>query len=243
VNFPLFLVPGKFGKFGKFDLGQAGVAATTVRSSGWVSARVRVAWAIQISAVGNLTMIAACWLPSPVASTSAQSSPEAVPAAECLVAPRTRQEIAALLADPDTATPAATTAGQTLPPGEPVAAETAAAMEQIIRMWLACQNAGEPLRAWSLFSDGYLFRLLSRQGGLSGEAYRELATPAPVATAAAVVLAVEGERRLPDGRFGAMVTVSYPSVPMPKRFFFYFTQGDGRLQIDGILGEISFSVP
>ena len=243
MNFPLFLVPGKFGKFGKFDSGQAGVAATTARSSSWVSAKVRVARAIQISAVGSLTMIAACWLPSPAASSSAQGSPEAFPAEACLVASRTRQEIAALLADPDTATPAATTAGQTLPPGEPVVAETAKAMEQVVQMWLACQNAGEPLRAWSLFSDGYLFRLLSRQGGLSGEAYRDLATPAPVATEAAVILAIEGQRRLPDGRFGATVTVSYTSVPMPKRFFFYFTQVDNRLLIDGILGEISFSVP
>jgi hypothetical protein len=193
--------------------------------------------------MGSLTMIAACWLPGTVASSSAQSSPETFPPEACLVAPRTRQEIVALLADPDTATPAATTAGQTLPPGEPVAAETAAAIEQVIRMWLACQNAGEPLRAWSLFSDGYLFRLLSRQGGLSGEAYRDLATPAPVAAEAAVILAIEGQRRLPDGRFGATVTVSYPSVPMPKRFFFYFTQVDDHLLIDGILGEISFSVP
>ena len=45
------------------------------------------------------------------------------------------------------------------------------------------------------------------------------------------------------GAIGATVTVSYPSVPMPKRFFFFFTQTDGRLLIDGILGEISFSVP
>jgi len=37
--------------------------------------------------------------------------------------------------------------------------------------------------------------------------------------------------------------VSYPSVPMPKRFFFYFTQVNDRLLIDGILGEISFSIP
>jgi hypothetical protein len=159
------------------------------------------------------------------------------------VAPRSRQEIAVLLADPNTATPVATTSGQTLPAGEPVAADTARAVEKVVLTWLACQNAGEPLRAWSLFSDGYLFRLLSRQGGLSGEAYRGLATPAPVATEAAVVLAIEGERLLPDGRCGATVTVSYPSVPMPKRFFFYFTQVDGRLLIDGILGEISFSVP
>ena len=188
-------------------------------------------------------VIAACWLPDAVAGFSAQSSPEAAPAEACLIAPRTRQEIVVLLADPSIATPAATTAGQTLPAGEPVNTETAAAMEQVVQMWLACQNAGEPLRAWSLFSDGYLFRLLSRQGGLSGEAYRELATPAPVVDEAAVVLAFEGERLLPDGRLGATVTLRYPSVPMPKRFFFYFTQVGDRLLIDGILGEISFSVP
>jgi len=188
-------------------------------------------------------VVAAWWLPGAVAGAGGQSSPEAVPVQHCIVAPRTRQQIAVLLADPDIATPAATTAGQTLPAGEPVAGETAAAMEQVVQMWLACQNAGEPLRAWSLFSDGYLFRLLSRQSGLTGEAYRELATPAPVASEAAVVLAIEGERLLPDGRYGATVTVSYPSVPMPKRFFFFFTQVDGRLLIDGIFGEISFSVP
>ena len=45
------------------------------------------------------------------------------------------------------------------------------------------------------------------------------------------------------GASGQRSPSSYPSVPMPKRFFFYFTQVDGRLLIDGILGEISFSVP
>jgi hypothetical protein len=200
--------------------------------------------ALQIAtAVGLVAAIATWRLPGGMGGADAQSSPEAVPVRECIVAPRTREEIAALLTDPNTATPAATTAGQTLPAGEPVAAGTAAAMGQVVQMWLACQNAGEPLRAWSLFSDGYLFRLLSRQGGVSDVAIGALATPAPVAAEAAEVLAIEGERLLPDGRFGATVTISYPSVPIPKRFFFYFTQLDGRLLIDGILGEISFSVP
>ena len=195
------------------------------------------------AAISLAAVITAWWLPGAVAGVIAQSSPEAVPAEDCAVAPRTRQEIAELLADPNTATPAATTGGQTLPAGEPVAAETAAAMEQVVQMWLACQNAGEPLRTWSLFSDGYLFRLLSRQGGLSGEAYRGPATPAPVAAVFAVVLAIEGERLLPDGRLGATVTLEYPSVPTPKRFFFFFAEIGDRLVIDGILGEISFSVP
>jgi hypothetical protein len=243
VNFRLFLVLQKFRKFRKFESGEAELTAAAAGTSAGASAAVRVTRAWQISDAISLIVIAAWWLPGALAVTSAQSSPEAIPAEACIVAPRTRQEIAALLANPNTATPAATTAGQTLPAGEPVAAETASAMDQVVQMWLACQNAGEPLRAWSLFSDGYLFRLLSRQGGLSGEAYRALATPAPVAAEATIILAIEGERLLPDGRFGATVTVSYPSVPMPKRFFFFFTQVGGRLLIDGILGEISFSVP
>jgi len=149
----------------------------------------------------------------------------------------------ALLAGPQIATPAATTDGQTLPTGAPADADVATTLTRVVQIWLACQNAGEPLRAWSLLSDGYLYRLLSRQGGVSGEAFRALATPAPVADEAAVVSAIEGERLLPDGRYGATVTIEYPSVPMPKRFFFFFTMIDGRLVIDGILGEISFAVP
>ncbi|MGH2613823.1 MAG: hypothetical protein ACRDJC_01165, partial [Thermomicrobiales bacterium] len=156
--------------------------------------------------------------------------------------PRSREEIAVLLADPGIATPAATTAGQTLPTGAPVDVETATAMEKIVRQWLACQNAGEPLRAWALFSDGYLYRLLSRQGlpeGLNTAA----ATPDPEPDGGADLLQIRGQRVLADGRFGATVTIAYPSVPMPKTFFFYFTEIGDRLVIDGILGEISFSVP
>ncbi len=116
-------------------------------------------------------------------------------------------------------------------------------MASVIRLWLACQNAGEQLRAWSLFSDGYLYRLLSRQGGLTEASYTALATPTPSSSDPAVVMAIESERVLPDGRLGATVMLGYPSIPMPKRFFFYFTRTGDHLLIDGILGEISFSVP
>jgi len=177
----------------------------------------------------------------PVLSTPA--TPNSNLTLGCDVPARTPDEVTALLAGPEIATPAATTGGETLPAGTPADADIAATMKRLVNLWLACQNAGEPLRAWSLFSDGYLYRLLSRQGGLSGEAYRALATPAPVADETAVVSGIEGERLLPDGRYGATVTIEYPSVPMPKRFFFFFTKIDARLVIDGILGEISFSVP
>jgi hypothetical protein len=176
-----------------------------------------------------------------VASQDAPT-PSATPSSVCEVAPRSHEEIAVLLADPDVATPPATTAGQTIPTGVPVNAETAAAMEQIVRQWLACQNAGEPLRAWALFSDGYLYRLLSRQG-MPDIVDAALATSGANANGRAQLAEIHGQRMLPDGRYGATVTIAYPSVPMPKTFFFYFAEIEDRLVIDGILGEISFSVP
>jgi hypothetical protein len=200
----------------------------------WIRTR---RFALTAAAVAQISVFTA----DPV--LSAPTTPSSVPTPVCDVPARSLDDITALLAASAVATPAATTGGQTLPKGVPADAEKAIAMERVVHLWLTCQNAGEPLRAWSLFSDGYLFRLLSRQGGLSSDVHRVLATPAPAAAELAVVLAIEGERLLPDGRFGATVTLEYPSVPMPKRFFFYFTQVDGRLLIDGILGEISFSVP
>ena len=176
-----------------------------------------------------------------LAGVLAAASP--VPALGCDAPARTYDEIAGLLAESGVATPAATTGGQTLPQGVPAGATSSAAMERVVRLWLACQNTGEPLRAWSLFSDGYLYRLLSRQEVISAGAYREMATPTMAAAEASTLVEIEGHRILPDGRYGATVVIAYPSVPTPKRFFFYFTEVDGQLLIDGILGEISFSVP
>jgi hypothetical protein len=160
-----------------------------------------------------------------------------------MVAPRSPAAIAGLLAGPAIATPAATTGGTTLPPGEPVDAATRQAIADVVHHWLACENAGEPLRAWALFSDGYLYRLLSRQVGTTEKSLAALATPAPLAEATSALQEIRGERLLPDGRLGATVVITYRSVPMPKTFFFVFTRSGDRLLIDGILGEISFSVP
>ena len=187
--------------------------------------------------------LASVWASTAGPVLSAPATPSSIPTPACDLPARTPDEITALLAANGVATPAATTGGQTISTGVPADAEMTATMERMAHLWLACQNAGEPLRAWSLFSDGYLYRLLLRQGGSAAEALRALATPAPVAEEAARVVAIEGARLLPDGRYGATVTIEYPSVPMPKRFFFFFTQVDDRLLVDGILGEISFSVP
>ena len=158
--------------------------------------------------------------------------------------PRALADVTRLLASERVATPAATSGGKTVPTGTPADSAEAAAIEQTVRDWLGCENAGQPLRAWALFSDGYLYRLLSRLNVTDGQALAAAAAPnAADAAGGAALVSIRGQRELPDGRLGATVTIAYPSVPMPKTFFFTFTQLDGRLLIDGILGEISFSVP
>lgn len=175
-------------------------------------------------------------LPRPPATPAADSAPL------CDIVPRSAAEITALLATPAIATPAATTGGRTLPEGIPLSAETTAAIETVVRTWLACQNAAQPLHAWALFSDGYLYRLLIRQG-MPVDIAPAPSTPETNSDGGAVLLEIRDTRELPDGRFGATLVIAYPAVPMPKTFFFTFIEADGRLLIDGILGEISFAVP
>lgn len=194
------------------------------------------------SVVGMLFLPWLVWSAGAIV-VAAPATPAASLVQECTTSARSREDLTTTLADSRIATPVATTSGQTLPKGIPASPEDAMAMEETVRAWLACQNAGEPLRAWALFSDGYLHRLLTRQGGLTLEGYQSLATPSPSTSDPAMLKNVERPRELPDGRLGATVTIVYPSVPMPKTFFFFFTGKDGRLMIDGILGEISFSVP
>jgi hypothetical protein len=116
-------------------------------------------------------------------------------------------------------------------------------MRALIEQWLACQNEGKLFSAWSLFSDAYLYRLISRQPTITETLYDDWATPQPTESATAALLEISGERQLSDGRLGATVRISYASIPMPKQFFFYFVEQDETLLIDSILGEISFSVP
>jgi hypothetical protein len=144
---------------------------------------------------------------------------------------------------PPEATPLATTAGQTLEGGTPASATERRAMRKLVEEWLACQNEGRLFSAWALFSDAYLYRLISRQPALTESLYEKWATPQPTDMPTSSLLEISGERRLDDGRLGATVRISYASVPMPKQFFFYFVEQDRALLIDSILGEISFSVP
>lgn len=184
-------------------------------------------------------------LPGLGAAQPATPAATPLPAVACVAPARSEADLNALFAAPaDTATPATERPDGTVLGGTPADAATAAALTATVSGWLACQNAGEPLRAWSLFTDRYLRHLLDRQGGLGIVTWGSLATPNPAAPDRfAQITDVRDARTLPDGRAGATVTLTYPSVPMPKHFFFVFERVGGTWLIDGILGEISFEVP
>jgi hypothetical protein len=162
---------------------------------------------------------------------------------QCDVAPRSYANITSLLGSPPEVTPPATTGGETLESGTQASGTDRQEMRAVIDEWLACQNEGRLFSAWALFSDAYLYRLISRQPPMTEAFYEDWAMPQPLESATAHLLEISGERRLSDGRLGATVRISYTSIPMPKQFFFYFTEQEETLLIDSILGEISFSVP
>ena len=118
-------------------------------------------------------------------------------------------------------------------------------MQKAIDRFVACGNAGEPLRVYALYSDAYLLSLLSRERPLLDQSrYDALATPiAATPGQQATVTLIEGGRRFADGRIGVNVTITYPNIPVPKTFFFVFIPGPDGLLIDDIMGELTFSLP
>lgn len=171
---------------------------------------------------------------------------DTVPAADCTSAPLAFDELNAAIdagTYEDGATPQPGRDG-VAPAGPPVAAETQVAINAVVREFVACQNAGELLRAYALYTDAYLARLFQRQGAWDEATYRGLATPTPNEPGmGSTIVEIRDARRLLDGRVGATVTIAYPSIPMPKTFFFTFVDEGDRWAIDDILGEISFSAP
>jgi hypothetical protein len=176
-------------------------------------------------------------MPRPGASQATPVPPE------CGVPARKWEDVSLLVATPAPPEPERT---GTLPWGEQVSAEQLAAIRATVEQFIACSNAGEPLRVFALYTDAYLQRLLNRERPvINRDRYDALATPVPVnAGSGAVLREITGARTIVmTGQLGALVTITYPSVPEPKTFFFTFSQVDGELRIDDILGELTFSLP
>ena len=160
---------------------------------------------------------------------AAVATPGAEGARDCTVAPRTADELAAVRATPEA--PAPFRAGpQTM--GEPLRPEEQIHLEATVRLFIACGNAGEPLRIYALYSDRYLQRLLNGERSPIETAWPVAqASPTP---AGATLVAITSGRRMADGRLGALVTIAIPDAAQPGTFFFTFLPDDDRLLIDDI---------
>jgi hypothetical protein len=179
------------------------------------------------------------------ASTAGTPTPDMPPPELCLATPRSFDELSALAATPATSgTPEPTPTPGPIPQGTPADPPTTNAVTATVRELVACFNAGELLRAYGLYTDHYLHSLLSRQDPTTRAAHDSLATPMPASPEErAKILDIHGVRVLPDGRVGAIVTIKYAVVPVPKTFSMVFVEEDGRWIIDDIRGEISFELP
>jgi hypothetical protein len=182
------------------------------------------------------TLLIATLLSTIFVAPAAAASERVVPKpSECVVEPRTVEEIVALSNPTTEASPVV----EGSPVATPAIAEEAvsAEVEQAIRaaalQLVACINAGDQLRLYGLFSDNLL---LYNQFDPA-----ELATPKPLAPENWYALVdVVYINRYPDGRVGAVILFDDPTAPSPvEAFFFYFVQEGDQWLLDEFPSTIS----
>ncbi len=182
------------------------------------------------------------WLSSGIAFAQATPSPEIPGPERCLVAAPSFEAIGRIMA-----TPAAIAVSPTASPdaaATPVSASDGVAVAGVVRELIACFNAGEPLRAYGLYTDAYLRHLLAVQGVPTQVQYDalSLAEPPP-ADRYVQILAIRNGKALPNGGVRTAVTLRYAGVPVPKTFVFDLIETSSGWRIDDALGEIDFSLP
>lgn len=130
-----------------------------------------------------------------------------------------------------------------LPPGEPVDAETTAALTETMRRYVACANASDVIGLMSLVSDDFL-RQTFGAGAVSEadlRAYAANARPVPVERRWRLV-AIRDGRRLADGRIVALVDTAPVSSTNPAAIntdLVTFTQVNGRYLVDRYVAGVT----
>lgn len=145
---------------------------------------------------------------TPVTIGATGSPPVASAPTGCDVSPRPTSflETLVLAPEPDV-TPEPI---ERVPDGADVDEATRAEVAEIVATLIACTNAGNLLRAFALYDDGYLRSILDQDGAMSAEIANELvvsfATPEPVTAERRMVLVgLPVVRQMGDGRV-AVVT-------------------------------------
>ena len=179
-------------------------------------------------ALGGLTATAT------LAQGATPAAGDVVHPAECPVHPRTPEFFQQLAATPgaDQATPGGTVAGSPTafaqPQGEPADQATVDAVTATYRELVACLNAGDYLRAYALYTDDYLRRNLNQEG-----IERLQATPVPIAESTRIGFGgLRDVVMLPDGRVGALATVTSPAAGGAVTTYTVFAQVGERWLID-----------
>ena len=160
---------------------------------------------------GSASQDAPAASPAPVPGAVAFASPVVPVPAECQVAPRTLADLTGL-----PATPMALEAlAQPTPPADlaqatPADEATTQAILAVIRESIACSNAGDLLRNFALFTDGYIRRrVIAVSGPFDQALYDAVATPRPVAPERYIRLVGAGPvLLLPGGRAAVEIVAS-----------------------------------
>jgi len=165
---------------------------------------------------------------------SAATYPVAPDPAECVVAPASVDEIAAILGTPG-ALPAASPAPFVIPAGAAADAETAAEVIATLRQVFACANAGDPLRFASLFTDDFVRDFF---GGVTLDDVRGFlaSPPQPLPEDQKRVIIRFGDvQLLPDGRAGVVIVLDEPDDPRTEEpDYAILERGEGRWFVDEI---------
>jgi hypothetical protein len=184
----------------------------------------------------------ALWFSGGIAFAQATPIPE-IPGPElCQVPAPSFEAIGQIMATPVAVV--ASPVASPLPDASPVPVAESKAVAVVMRELIACFNAGEPLRAYGLYTDDYLRHLLSVQGVPNRTQYDGLAIAEPLhADRYVQILAIRDLNVLPNGGVRAAVTLRYAGIPVPKTFVFDLIESPAGWRIDDSLGEINFSLP
>jgi hypothetical protein len=183
----------------------------------------------------------AIWLTAGSALAQATPTPDAPAPELCQATAPSFAAITDIMATPQaTASPTASP----VPAGTPASEADIAAVTGVVRELIACFNAGEPLRAYGLYTDDYLRHLLSVQGVPNRAGYDLWAIPEPPHPDRYVqILAIREVKQLDGGGVRALVILRYAGIPVPKTFAFLFVETPDGWRINAFLGEINFSLP
>ncbi len=178
-------------------------------------------------------------LPTPSPTPEETATPAASPAApdvprpeECTVEPRSRDEVERLVKQ-QAGTPRSLAPGESLLP-DPV---TTAAIRQAVRLYIACLNAGDLLRAAALSTDAHAAELLATGAGTpASEAAFGTPMPRPEPEWIAIV-AIEDIFLHGEDQASAIVVLDEPTALGARSFVRYhvrFAKDAERWLIDAV---------